>query len=290
MGPDEINKLVLGTAQLGMNYGIANRTGAPTKAEALQILEYAWESGIRRFDTAPGYQSEPIIGEFVRAHHLGSEIKVLTKIPSIGESNGWQEVVQSSIEASFKDLGVDRIEVLFFHNPKDSLLLFGHEDFFKRIITSFPIAALGVSIYEPHEVERMDDCGFGLAFQFPFNLLDRRFEKNSIPAGRRYARSIFLQGVLAADQMRPDAPAPLKELHAALWADSAFLGLSPKEAAWTFVRASECIDYFLIGVETIAQLKELLELNDVAAEAIKPFDKVWCTHVSADWLDPRTWN
>lgn len=289
MNPNDISRLVLGTAQLGMHYGIANNTGAPTKAEAFQILEYAWESGIRRFDTAPGYQSEPIIGEFVRAHRLGGEINLLTKIPSIGESNDWQEVVQSSIAASFKELGVDKIEVLFFHNPKDAFLLFDHADFFKKIMAAFPIEALGVSVYEPHEVERMHGCGFELAFQFPFNMLDRRFEKNSIALGCRYARSIFLQGVLASEQMRSGAPEPLKKLHDAIWIDGARLGLSLKQVAWTFIRASKCLDYFLIGVEAANQLKDLLQLNAVGMEAIEAFDKVRCTYVSADWLDPRKW-
>ena len=56
-----VDKIVLGTVQLGMDYGITNSYGKPEKLEALNILETAWENGIRRFDTAPGYYSEDIL-------------------------------------------------------------------------------------------------------------------------------------------------------------------------------------------------------------------------------------
>ena len=32
------NKLVLGTAQLGLDYGIANTVGKPTKKQAIEII------------------------------------------------------------------------------------------------------------------------------------------------------------------------------------------------------------------------------------------------------------
>ena len=44
---DEANRLVLGTAQLGMPYGIANRSGQPDASQARAIVEAAWEAGIR---------------------------------------------------------------------------------------------------------------------------------------------------------------------------------------------------------------------------------------------------
>ena len=59
------NKLVLGTAQLGLNYGVANKTGKPTQNKAFEIMKYAVENGINYFDTAYNYgNSEIIIGKF----------------------------------------------------------------------------------------------------------------------------------------------------------------------------------------------------------------------------------
>ena len=48
-------KMVLGTAQFGMDYGIANVNGKPKHKQIFDILDIAWEKGVRRFDTAPDY-------------------------------------------------------------------------------------------------------------------------------------------------------------------------------------------------------------------------------------------
>ena len=55
---DFTDKIVLGTVQLGMEYGIANVTGQPIKSEVFKILEIAWQHGIRSYDTVPSYNSE----------------------------------------------------------------------------------------------------------------------------------------------------------------------------------------------------------------------------------------
>ena len=58
-----VSRFVLGTAQLGMKYGICNSHGQPDEQECLSIVETAWNSGIRFFDTAQAYQeSEKVLG------------------------------------------------------------------------------------------------------------------------------------------------------------------------------------------------------------------------------------
>ena len=57
------SRLVLGTAQLGTHYGIANRTGVPEPERAISIIEEAIHTGIREFDTDQAYgKSEAIPG------------------------------------------------------------------------------------------------------------------------------------------------------------------------------------------------------------------------------------
>ncbi|MDP6772559.1 MAG: aldo/keto reductase, partial [Anaerolineales bacterium] len=48
-------KIVLGTAQFGMNYGIANSSGRIVQEEVSSILNFAWENGIKCLDTAAAY-------------------------------------------------------------------------------------------------------------------------------------------------------------------------------------------------------------------------------------------
>ena len=59
-------KLALGTVQFGLSYGVSNTHGKTTEQQALDILEYAWRSGINTLDTASGYgDSEKVIGRLV---------------------------------------------------------------------------------------------------------------------------------------------------------------------------------------------------------------------------------
>ena len=51
----DISRLVLGTAQLAINYGIANKSGRPNSDLAKEIVQTAGENGIREYDTTQGY-------------------------------------------------------------------------------------------------------------------------------------------------------------------------------------------------------------------------------------------
>ena len=61
-----MNKLCLGTVQLGMHYGINNAIGRmPTKDESYSILDSAFKFKIKTVDTAAAYGcAEEILGEF----------------------------------------------------------------------------------------------------------------------------------------------------------------------------------------------------------------------------------
>ena len=111
--------MVLGTAQFGMDYGIANTIGKPSNEDVFQILDLAWESGVRKFDTAPSYNSESLLGEFILNKGIQDKIKVLTKIPSLNGLSDYETIIIKSTELSLKNLGCP-IDVLFFHDPKDS--------------------------------------------------------------------------------------------------------------------------------------------------------------------------
>ena len=61
------NKIILGTAQFGLDYGINNQSGKVTDKDINQILNYAFENGIKELDTASAYgNSEVLIGSFIK--------------------------------------------------------------------------------------------------------------------------------------------------------------------------------------------------------------------------------
>ena len=60
-------KLVLGTTQFGLSYGINNKVGQVSNNEVVRILDYAYEKGLDVLDTAPVYgNSEKLIGDYFK--------------------------------------------------------------------------------------------------------------------------------------------------------------------------------------------------------------------------------
>ena len=52
-----MTQFIIGTAQFGMNYGIANLTGQPNESTIRAIIERATESEVFYYDTAIAYGS-----------------------------------------------------------------------------------------------------------------------------------------------------------------------------------------------------------------------------------------
>ena len=280
--------IVLGTAQFGMDYGITNVSGRPSKPEAFRILEYAWERGIRRFDTAPGYDSEELLGDFIRTNGIERDVIVLTKISGLEGNESHRARISQSMDLSRRRLN-SQIDTLFFHDPANSRLLLEDEIFFRELLETRQVNNIGVSVYDPVEVERLGTCELGLAFQFPLNVLDRRFENVEMTLGKRYARSIFLQGLLASpNALRAGTPRDILSLHKRYHDKLKSNGVSPVDFATSFVKNSNCVDYFLVGINTVIQLKKLLAIR---------FEGIWPNSLTAPLIsrlpekliDPRTW-
>lgn len=280
-------KIVLGTAQFGSNYGIMNQNGKLSKKEVHSILEKAWKLGVRSFDTAPGYNSETLIGEFVNAHGIHDEIIILTKVPGLSSKNIRDEVLHS-ITNSVKSLNCD-ISVLFLHNPDDVSLIIDHSYIFEDLKINFNLKDVGASIYDPNSVFKANTCNLSLALQFPMNFVDRRFENIKMNVGKRYARSVFLQGILSSQERLPyHAPVALKSLHSRYHRFCTKLGFNSYSLALSFCLFNSCVDYVLIGVDNINQLTKIFKTkliqkekwNDISFSLNENEKKV---------LDPRNW-
>ena len=280
--------MVLGTAQFGLKYGIANRDGIPNKSESLTILKAAWSKGVRYFDTAPGYKTESLMGEFITSEGLKDKIHILTKIPSLKKDPTWKKSIYNSVTNSFKMNKCNKIEVLFFHNPNDSIYLIKEPEFFRNLLSNFPIKSLGISVYNPIEIENVKGCGFNIAFQFPLNLFDRRFENNTVPIGKRYARSIFLQGFLASKILIEKAPDELKRIHSTIIKDCKKNDVSLIQQAFKFVVESRFLDFFLIGIDSKSQLEQLFNL-DINIDINFSIVEKWLSLFNNKWLNPLEW-
>ena len=284
-----IKKIVLGTAQFGMKYGIANNTGKPTKRKVFEILEFAWEKGIKIFDTAPDYGSEAILGEFIEANGIGHQIRLITKISPVKESKSYKDSIRNGIELSLKNLCAP-IEVLFFHRSENALLLRSDQNFFRMLKSNNPISSYGVSIYDTEDIKVHYNYDFKMSLQFPYNILDQRFSKLELPNVKKYARSIFLQGILASKgKLSSTAPKELLRLHKEYHNILSNNNIDPVSFATQFAIKNDEIDFFLFGVETKAQLERLFYIdsnNEFPEKIVDPILK----KINTNLIDPRRWS
>ena len=166
-------RLALGTVQFGLPYGVANKSGQVSRAEAKLMVRLALENGIDTLDTAIAYgESEKCLGE------IGVEnFKLVTKLPSIPDGcldiSGW---IHEQVTSSLLRLGVEKLYGFLLHKSEDLLGPDGPELY--RALDSLKekglVKKIGVSIYSPNELESLKkDFSFDL-IQAPFNLIDQR--------------------------------------------------------------------------------------------------------------------
>ncbi len=197
------NQIVLGTAQLGLDYGLSNKTGKPSYNDALKIVSKAWNLGIREFDTAQAYgDSEIVLGKIFKELDITSEVKVVTKIdPNINILDSVH--ILSSIEESLERLGCDQLNGVMLHREQ-SIELWDDKfsDVIESLINRKLVRNIGVSVYSPEFAIRALNISQINIIQIPFNILDQRFRKTGVFEMAKdlqkiiYTRSLFLQGLL----------------------------------------------------------------------------------------------
>jgi len=186
--------LVLGTAQLGMNYGINNEDGKPSKTESFKILDYAYNENIKMVDTALAYgDSEKVIGDYKNS------FKICSKMPSLSNMNNGD--IEKTFNKSLNNLKVETIDYYLIHDFQDAL----KQDvihFLKKYKKEGIINNTGVSVYEPEEADKIINTGLYDSIQIPLNILDTRFLQKGLLSNKNitiFIRSIFLQGLLFLD-------------------------------------------------------------------------------------------
>lgn len=246
-----VSRLVLGTAQWGLPYGVANRIGRVSDITLSQMLREAWRGGIRTLDTAQAYGvSEERIGRLAN-----EPWEIVTKLPP--DLAGAGDVVPA-IQRSLARLGRDSLDVLMLHRPAhrhipsvwDHLLEAKHRGITRRV---------GVSVLSVDEAAR--EAGAVDAIQVPASLLDQRlsrtgFFRRSEP--RVFVRSVFLQGIAAMDPAHlPPATRPLAESITRVQDLAKGLGTSVPALLLRYARDRFKTEV-VVGMETVQQLQENL--------------------------------
>lgn len=276
-----MNKLVLGTVQFGLQYGV-NSAGRPSKEAVKSILAKASEGGITTLDTSSAYgNSEEILGECVTFDEC---FKIISKYPK-GETP-----VGEMFRSSLNRLKVSQLYGYLLHHfevYKNNLKVW---DEFLALKECGKVQKIGFSLYSPEELELIlkNNSPFDL-LQVPFNIFDKKFlpymkelHENGVEI---HVRSTFLQGLFFKDrETLSEKLKPMKRYLLQLDDFSKESGLSISEIALNYNLQNPYIDGVLIGVDNVEQLQmNLLSVNET------PID-IEIEVKEKELLNPVNWN
>lgn len=262
------SRLVLGTAQLGMPYGIANRTGQPGKSAAESIVASAWEGGVREFDTAQTYgESEIVLGNALKSLGIKHQAKVISKFrPGIDHQHPAD--LRRALEQTIARLNIAKLHAIMIHSEQMlDIWDTGLGETLHTFIDEGLVERIGISVYTPRNAIRALKKEGVSVLQIPGNLLDRRFEKEGVfeKAQRRgkqiYLRSVFLQGLLLMNvrELTGSMAFALPVIDR-LINFSKETGYSVKQLALGYVRSVYPSPKVIFGCETAQQVLENFEL------------------------------
>jgi aryl-alcohol dehydrogenase-like predicted oxidoreductase len=281
-------KLVLGTAQFGLRYGVAGRDTPVPEDEARVILARAWALGIRVLDTAPAYGD---IEQRLVGLTEGLPYRSVTKLGPLPENlppEAAADWAQGVLERSHDRLG-RQLEAVMFHRA-DDLLRPRAAAVWERCAdwAARHGVRLGASVYDPTTL-RLVGGRFGLQVaQVPGNAFDQRLMADP-PHGateQLHIRSAFLQGLLLMDpqlaaQRVPACATAVRRWHA--WADTK--QLQPLDAALSLVKALPGATHCVVGVDDVSQLEAIVAAWQRALPIAAPELAVGDPQV----IDPRRW-
>lgn len=304
----EISELSLGTAQLGLDYGINNDEGKPSEEKAFELLQTACDGGISVIDTSSDYgTSEEVVGKFFK-QYKGKKPTIVTKFKieadhtKVAPISAVRKNLREQVETSLKRLGYSSLPLLMLHRESE---LFDYGDVLPRELEALKaekmVDRVGVSLNGCTYVKNVLTNDLYEAVQIPLNMMDtenvlhggidKLYDKGIIV----FIRSVFLQGLFFRDpDTLPDtgilsrAKEPLTKLRSLAVKEN----LSIAQIAITFMRDISGVNSLVLGAENPEQVRQNIELinapelsTDARKEILQMFHDV-----DTDILKPWLWN
>lgn len=285
-------KLILGTVQFGIDYGVNNSIGKLEENQVLELFKIAHNQGIRILDTAEVYgNAHEIIGNFHKKND-DSRFKIITKFPHSVKYNSINNKVLQYLE----QLAVSSIEVLMFHSFESFKTNYKALDSLKELKSKGSIKNIGVSVYTNEHLKQLLNEDLITVIQFPFNMLDNFNVRGDLldqlkQKGKSiHTRSAFLQGMFFKNTndkspIVQNLKTELKILNQII-IDS---NCSMEELALSYCLHQENIDNVIIGVDSILQLNANIKASsyNISQDDIKVINNIQVKDL--DLLNPSLW-
>ncbi|WP_369032190.1 aldo/keto reductase [Streptomyces adonidis] len=303
----------------GLGFGgavIGNLFTEVTDEQAHAAVTAAWESGIRYFDTAPHYGlglSERRLGQALSAHPR-AEYTVSTKVgrrlePAQGGgddlANGfavpatlhrvWDfsaDGVRRTLEASLERLGLDRVDVVYLHDPDDHAEQAFHEGYpaLEKLRSEGVVGAIGAGMNQTAMLTRfVRDTDVDVVLcAGRYTLLDQSALTDLLPAAVERGVSVviggaFNSGLLAdpkpgATYNYSEAPGDLLQRALCMREIAERHGITLRAAALDFCAAHPAVASVLVGARSVA------EVQDAAAQFATPVPSAFWQELRATGL------
>lgn len=284
-----VTSLSFGAAALG------NLFAPVTDEAAAAAVDAAWDTGIRYFDTAPPYGlglSERRLGNALRGrardtYTLSTKVGRLLEEADGGDGapdtggfavpvthrRVWDfsgDGVRRSVEDSLRRLGLDRIDVVYLHDPDDHAEQAFREGYpaLERLRAEGTVRAIGAGMNQAEMLTRFirDTDVDAVLCAGRYTLLDQRAAGELLPEATARGKSVVVGGVfnsgLLADP-RPGAtydyvPAPMDLLDRALRVKAVAErhGVPLRAAALRFPFGAAAVASVLVGVRSAAEVAD----------------------------------
>lgn len=312
----EVTRLGLGTAPLGGLF----RSVADAEAQA--VLGRAFEAGLRYVDTAPYYghgTSERRVGEALRglagelprsAYTLSTKVGRLIVPDPDGDTGIYMDAppsnavfdfsrdgVRRSLEESLERLGLERVDVVYIHDPDD------HEE--RALAEAGPavrelreeglVGAVGVGMNQSRIPTRfVREVGVdAVLLAGRYTLLDQSGADDLLPACLEHGTSVVIGGVYNSGLLADPRPGATFDYEAApdelvtraqrLAETCARHGVPLKAAAIQYPLAHPAVATVLSGARSVAELDENIAMleydvpdalwDELAASGAARFDR-----------------
>ena len=285
------SKLVLGTAQFGLHYGINNYSGKLKANQVFKVLSNAYEMGIETLDTAELYgDAHKLIGDFHKKNNF--KFKIMTKLPHEVKYN----LIKIKVLEYLNILNIKSIDVLMFHsfesfqsNNKSLSLL-------NQLKDQGYIKNIGVSAYTNHQLELLLNQDSITVVQLPFNLLDN-FNIRGLLIDRLkkkgktiHSRSAFLQGLFFKEITDTNNVVQKLKLELDILNQIVIKSnCSMEQLALGYCLSQKNIDNVIIGVDSITQLNNNINAASYKIEQ-ETLNRINSINVEdLDLLNPSLW-
>ncbi len=214
----KVSSLCLGCMMFG---------GRTDPAESQKIIDRALEAGINFIDTANVYslgKSEEATGEALKRNRRRGDVVLATKVHwKMGEGvNDWgnsRRHIIEQCEASLRRLQTDSIDLYQIHRPQPDIPIDEALRALDDLIHAGKVRYIGSSTFAAWQVVESlwvaKELGLNrfVSEQPPYNLLDRRIERELLPMARTFGLAVIpwsplAGGLLTGKYQRGEEPPP----------------------------------------------------------------------------------